>query len=57
MMHPIYLPFTEKQLRTHFADVRKNGKCSDSSGKHIRYYKNSLANYVNFSQGKERRER
>ncbi|NMX21807.1 hypothetical protein C5S30_05130 [ANME-1 cluster archaeon GoMg4] len=27
MMHSIYLPFTEKQLLSHFADVRQNGKC------------------------------
>jgi hypothetical protein len=54
-MHSIYLPFTEGQLRSHFADVRKNGNCSDSSGKHIRYYKNSLANYVNCPQGEERK--
>jgi hypothetical protein len=55
MFHPIYLPFTEAQLRSHFAEVRKNGNCSDSSAKHIRYYKNSLANYVNCPQGKERK--
>jgi len=55
MFHPIYLAFTEAQLRSHFAQVKKGGECSDSSEKHIRYYKNSLANYVDCPQGKERK--
>ena len=55
MMHPIYLPLSEDQFRSHFAQVKKGGECSDSSEKHIRYYKNSLANYVNCPQAKERK--
>jgi len=55
MFHPIYWPFTEEQPRSHFARVKKGGECSDSSGKHIRYYKNSLANYLNCPQGKEKK--
>ena len=44
MMHQIYLPFTEQQLLSHFADVRKNGVCSKNV-KHLRYYKESIKRY------------
>ena len=39
-MHSTYLPFSESQLRSHFADVRKgNNECTGAAGKHIEYYK------------------
>jgi hypothetical protein len=54
MMHPVYLPFTEKQLQSHFAEVRQNNKCNPTADKHIQNYKKSLANYERCPQGKER---
>ncbi|KAA0257496.1 hypothetical protein FHQ18_09135 [Deferribacter autotrophicus] len=44
MMHPIYLPFTEQQLLSHFADVRRKGKCIKNV-KHVEYYKQSIERY------------
>jgi len=44
MMHQKYLPFTEQQLLSHFADVRRNGKCSGNA-KHLEYYTNSIQRY------------
>jgi len=44
MMHQKYLPFTEQQLLSHFADVRQNGKCIRNV-KHLEYYKNSIETY------------
>ena len=44
MMHPIYLPFTEQQLLSHFADVRQNGKCIKNVN-HLKYYKQSIEKY------------
>lgn len=44
MMPPIYLPFTEKQLLRHFADVRQNGECIKNV-KHLEYYKESIERY------------
>ena len=44
MMHEIYLSFTEKQLSSHFADVKRNRKCVGNK-KHLKYYKESIARY------------
>ena len=55
MLHPIYLPFTEEQFKSHFAHVKKGGECIDSSEKHIQYFKTSLANYKECPQGVERK--
>ena len=55
MLHPTYLPFTEEQFKSHFAPVKKGGECTDSSKKHIPYYKNSLTNYAECPQGIERK--
>jgi len=44
MMHSIYLPFSEQQLLSHFADVRKNGVCSKNV-RHLRYYKDNIKRY------------
>jgi hypothetical protein len=54
MMHPVYLPFTENQLRSHFAEVRQNKTCKPTADKHIQYYRRSLANYERCPQVKER---
>ena len=46
VMHPVYLPFSEVQLKSHFADVRKNEKCLRSAYRYIGYYKKSLEKYA-----------
>ena len=38
-MHSVYLPFTEDQLKPHFAKVRQNKICQSTSEKHIQYFK------------------
>jgi len=47
MMYPVYMQYTENQLRKHFADVKINNQCNPTWEKHIQYYKNSLGNYKN----------
>jgi hypothetical protein len=47
MMHQTYLPFTEQQLLSHFADVKQNGKCTKNV-KHLEYYKCSIKRYVEY---------
>lgn len=47
MMHPIYLPFTEQQLLSRFADVRKNGKCFKNVA-HLKLYRDSIERYINY---------
>ncbi len=42
-------------MQYHFAKVKKDGECSDSSRKHIQYYKKSLANYVDCPPREERK--
>ncbi|MCK4731821.1 MAG: hypothetical protein KAT65_05105, partial [Methanophagales archaeon] len=54
MMHPIYLPFTEQQLLSHFADVRQNGKCTKNA-KHLKYYKDSIQKYKKYLANKPNR--
>lgn len=44
MMSSIYLPFTEQQLLSHFADIKQNGKCVKNS-KHLKYYTDSIKRY------------
>jgi len=44
MMHQKYLPGTEQQLLSHFAEVRRNGKCTNNV-KHLKYYRNSIQAY------------
>lgn len=44
MMHPIYLPFNEKELLSHFAEVWQNGVCTKNV-KHLEYYKCSIERY------------
>jgi hypothetical protein len=57
MMLPIYLPFTEQQLLSHFADVKQNGKCTRND-KHLKYYKNSIERYkMKLSRQVEKDER
>jgi len=47
MMHQIYLPFTEQQLLSHFADVRQNGECIKNVN-HLKYYKQSIEKYEEY---------
>ena len=51
MMHPLYLPFTEQQLVSHFADVRQKGKCT-ANATPLTYYKNSIQNYTTYLANK-----
>lgn len=44
MMHQIHFPFTEEQLLSHFAEVRKNGRCIKNFN-HSNYYRNSIERY------------
>lgn len=45
VMHPVYLPFSETQLRRHFADVRMGQNSTANRDKHLAYYRNSLERY------------
>lgn len=47
-LHPMYLPFTEGQLRSHFADIRQKGWCIGTADKHIKHYKRSIENYEKY---------
>ncbi|HEC87404.1 MAG TPA: hypothetical protein ENI49_06045 [Thermoplasmatales archaeon] len=47
MIHPIYLPFTEQQLLSHFADVRQNGECIKNVT-HLKYYKQGIEKYKEY---------
>ncbi len=44
IMHSIYLPFNEKQLLSHFSDVKKNSSGINNQ-KHLKYYRNSIQKY------------
>lgn len=44
MMHHVYMPFTEQQLWSHFADIRRNGK-RIKNVRHLDYYKKSVKRY------------
>lgn len=50
VMHREYLPFTEQQLLSHFADVRRNDECIKNV-KHLKYFKNSVERYVTYLAG------
>ena len=56
MMHPIYMPFTEEQLESHFARVKKGRECLPAAKKHLDYYKKSLSGYRNCPERKELRK-
>lgn len=47
MLHPDYFPFTEEQLLSHFAQVRKNGRCIKNV-RHLEYYKKSVKRYSKY---------
>lgn len=47
MIHPDYFPFTEEQLLSHFAEVRKNGRCTKNV-RHLEYYKESIKRYSKY---------
>ncbi len=42
-----YLPFTEDQLLSHFANVKYRGKCA-SNEQHLNYYKDSIQKYQQY---------
>jgi len=44
MMQQKYLPFTEQQLLSHFARVKRNGECIRND-KHLKYYNVSIRRY------------
>ena len=52
MMHPIYLPFTEKQVKSHFAEVKKGRECVSSAKKHLYYFKANIKNYRTCPEGR-----
>jgi len=54
MMQQKYLPFTEQQLLSRFAEVRRNGK-SIRNDKHLKYYKNSIQAYNEYLTKKPNR--
>lgn len=48
LMHPIYLPFTEEQVKSRFAKVGKTENCAPTADKHIEYYRKSVRNYEEY---------
>jgi len=50
MMHPIYLPFSEDQLRSHFARVKRGKDCVPTYDAHIKYFKKSIKRYEEFTR-------
>ena len=42
ILHWIYLPFTEEQMRSHFADIKQGGKFAETFEKHIKDFKKSI---------------
>lgn len=47
MMHEKFLPFTEQQLLSHFAEISINGKCVKNK-KHLLYYTDSIQRYKKY---------
>jgi len=47
MIRPDYFPFTEEQLKSHFAEVKTNGNCIKNV-RHLDYYKQSVKRYSNY---------
>lgn len=50
VLHPIYMPFEKKQLRRHFAKVRVQGQCVETTGHHIPQYIKSIERYEAFQK-------
>ena len=48
MMHKIYLPFNEDELKSHFAEVMISKEPSDTSDRQIEYYRKSVRNYEEY---------
>jgi len=46
-MHEKYLPFTKQQLLSHFADVKRKGRCAKNE-KHLEYYEKSIDRYTRY---------
>jgi hypothetical protein len=47
-MHPIYLPFTEELLSTHFTEVKKRSKCTKDKHLKLKYYTRSVERYSEY---------
>ena len=47
MLHSVYLPFPEENLRRHFADVKWIGGCKGTADGHIVYDENSILFDIN----------
>ena len=47
MVHEKYMPFTEEQLLSHFADVKRYGKPFKNT-KHLDYFRKSKERYISF---------
>lgn len=48
ILHPTYLPFSEDQLKAHFASVRQNGKPVKTGDAHIETFKRSINAYETY---------
>jgi DNA-binding NarL/FixJ family response regulator len=48
VLHPVYLPFTEDQLKSHFVDVKTGGECVDTVDRHVQYFKRSIQKYEEY---------
>lgn len=48
LLHPKYLPFSEEQLRSHFAAVKQKKEEVSNAEKHIEGYKKSIERYDDF---------
>jgi len=50
MMHPIYLPFSEDQLRSHFARVKQGKECVRTDEGHMKYFRRSIQRYDEYCE-------
>jgi len=50
MMHPIHLPFSEDQLRSHFARVKIGKDCVRTDEAHIEYFRKSIRRHEDFTR-------
>jgi hypothetical protein len=48
IMHPTYMPFSEDQLRSHFAAVKQKGQCTGAKDKHVYYYRKRIRRYEDY---------
>jgi len=50
LLHPIYIPFTEDQLRSHFSRVKIGKDCVRTDDAHVQYFKKSIKRYEEFTR-------